>query len=173
MPDINIKVSGKIASAPREEYIVCDNSDYMINFDFSEEWSEYETKTMQIVLMDECGCSHTFNNVIFSGNSAELPTITNARAISIGVFAGDLITTTAAVIVCRPSIRSHGGVPTPPTQEEYDEIMELLNAIQRRVDGYDVKYWIEEKTLYIVGSNTAVVINGNTLYIGGTNDGDT
>lgn len=45
MPDINILVKGKIATAIDTSEYICGNSDYIAKFCFDAEWDAYETKT--------------------------------------------------------------------------------------------------------------------------------
>ena len=120
MPNINIKIRNKVAKG---EYavIVCDNSDYTAVFDFDAEWDEYTTKTARFVY---CG---TYTDVVFTGNSCPIPEIHDTRSLTVGVYAGDLHTTTPAYISCVPSILFGNGVPADPTPDVYAQIMELLN----------------------------------------------
>lgn len=45
MPEINIMIKNKIATKSNNVTYICDNSDYVINFDFDDEWDAYDTKT--------------------------------------------------------------------------------------------------------------------------------
>lgn len=121
MPVISIPVRRKKASSP-VEHIVCGNSDYQIAFNFDEEWSAYETKTARFIW------NGRFADVVFVGDVCDVPVISNARWCSVGVFAGDLRTTTPALIACDKSILCGEGVPADPTPDVYAQIMELLNS---------------------------------------------
>ena len=120
MPNINIKIRNKVAKG---EYavIVCDNSDYTAVFDFDAEWDEYTTKTARFVY------GGRYTDVVFSGNECPVPVIQDTRAVTVGVFAGDLHTTTPAYFACVPSILCGNGIPADPTPDVYAQIMELLN----------------------------------------------
>lgn len=120
MPNIQINIKNKVARADRA-IIVCDNSDYTAVFDFDDEWSAYETKTARFVY---CG---TYTDVVFTGNSCPIPEIHDTRSLTVGVYAGDLHTTTPAYISCVPSILCGNGIPADPTPDVYAQIMELLN----------------------------------------------
>lgn len=122
MPDIHITVRNKIASGSGS--IVLDNSDYNVVFTFDEEWAEYSTKTMRVSF----GTEHI--DTVFDGNIVPLPRISGTGAISIGVFAGDIRTTTPALIECRESILTAGGSPVSPPEDVYAQIMEKLNSIE-------------------------------------------
>ena len=120
MPNISITVKNKVARADRV-IIVCDNSDYTAVFDFDDEWSAYETKTARFVY------GGTYTDVVFTGNSCPIPEIHDTRSLTIGVYAGDLHTTTPAYVSCVPSILCGNGIPADPTPDVYAQIMELLN----------------------------------------------
>ena len=120
MPNISIKIRNKVAKG---EYavIVCDNSDYTAVFDFDAEWDAYDTKTARFVYGGK------YTDAVFSGNECAVPVMQNTRAVTVGVFAGDLHTTTPAYISCVPSILFGNGIPADPTPDVYAQIMELLN----------------------------------------------
>lgn len=123
MPEMNITVRNKIATKTDNVVYVCDNSDYVINFEFDSEWDAYDTKTARF---DYDG-KHT--DVVFVGNQCNVPIITNTYAFHVGVFGGDLHTTTAARVPCRKSILSAAGAPADPTPDVYDQIMEIIKGL--------------------------------------------
>lgn len=45
MPVIKITIRDRVATAPKLAHILLDNSDYVIAFNFDEEWEAYDTKT--------------------------------------------------------------------------------------------------------------------------------
>ena len=122
MPNISITVKNKVARADRA-IIVCDNSDYTAVFDFDAEWDAYTTKTARFVYGGK------YTDVVFTGNECSIPVIQDPRSLSVGVYAGDLHTTTPAYISCVPSILFGNGIPADPTPEVYAQIMELLGKI--------------------------------------------
>lgn len=120
MSVINIMVRRKKASDPVAR-IVCGNSGYKISFDFDAEWDAYEVKTARFIWNGKRA------DVVFSGNVCSVPIITNAYMCAVGVYAGDLCTTTPAKIGCDKSILCSGGLPDDPAPDVYAQIMELLN----------------------------------------------
>ena len=56
-----------------------------------------------------------------------MPVISDTYKLHVGVFAGNLSTTTAAYVPCKKSILCGGGVPAAPAEDVYNQIMELLN----------------------------------------------
>ena len=121
MPTINIRIENRIASSP-EDVIICGNNDYLIQFDFDEEWDGYSVKTARF------SYGGTYDDVIFEGNMVRCPIVQGVKILAVGVFAGDLKTTTPACILCEKSILCDGGEPAPPREDVYAQIMELLNS---------------------------------------------
>ena len=120
MPNIQINIKDKVARGDGT-IIICDNSDYTAVFDFDDEWSAYETKTARFVY------GGRYTDVVFSGNECAVPVMQDTRAVTVGVFAGDLHTTTPAYFACVPSILCGNGIPADPTPDVYNQLMELLN----------------------------------------------
>ena len=119
MPNINITVREKIAHTISDTCIVCGNSDYVAVFDFDAEWDAYEVKTARFIW------GGTYTDVAFTGNECPVPVILNAVSVLVGVYAGDLHTTTAAAVGVRRSIL--GG---PETEAEVSrEIRENLDKM--------------------------------------------
>ena len=121
MTIIKINIQNKIAKTEGEALIVCYNKDYVINFAFDEEWQDEIVKTAVF----------TYNGiteeVVFEGNSCTVPMITRATQVEIGVYAGDLRTSTSAIVPCLFSSLDKKGLPKEPTEDVYAQIMELLN----------------------------------------------
>lgn len=119
---IRIAVKDKIAClVDKEQFLVCGNNDYEVVFDFDSDWEGISAKTAVFVYGD------TPIHQPFTGDICKGVEIKNATLCAIGVFAGNIKTTTGATIECRQSIRDLGGVPKPPSKEVYDEIMALLD----------------------------------------------
>lgn len=106
MPILHISVIEKIASyQKRDGDIVCGNSDYLIEFTFDDEWEDYPTKTARFIWNGK------YYDSEFTGNSCAVPIIKDAEMLEVGVFAGDLQTTTRAQIDCKSSILCGNTVP--------------------------------------------------------------
>lgn len=99
MTNIDITVNNKTATVTTPNArIVCGNSDYTVTFSFSPEWDKYEKKTARFIYADKYEDKH------FTGNVCECPIISNSREVKVGVYAGDISTTTPARIDCDKSI---------------------------------------------------------------------
>ena len=105
--------------------IVCNNSDYTVVWDLDEEWSGYDTKTMRTAYQDG-----TYTDTVFTGNTVSLPVVTVPGRIKIGLYAGDIRTSRAALIRALPSITTDGGVPAEPSEDVYNQIMELIKQME-------------------------------------------
>lgn len=123
MPDIKIAVENKIAAKIDATEYVCDNSDFVAVFDFDSEWDVYDAKTARFAY------DGGYIDVVFTGNRCNVPVINNTYFFNIGVYAGDLHTTTPARVPCRKSILCGGGIPADPTPDVYAQIMEKLNTL--------------------------------------------
>lgn len=123
MPDVNIKVKNKIAVGDGT-VIICGNTDYTAVFDFDAEWDEYETKTARFISNGE------YTDIVFTGNKCAIPAHQNTHGVQVGVFAGDLHTTTPAYFDCAKSILCDGGAPAAPAPDVYNQLMERLNDIE-------------------------------------------
>lgn len=131
MPDISVLVKNKMAIGDGTK-IICGNSDYIVCFSFDAEWDEYETKTMRV----KYG-GRSYTDFVFVGDRCALPIIADKACIEIGVFAGNLHTTSGAYFDCIGSIRCGAGAPTDPVPSVYDQIMAKLNSLDS-VDPEDV-----------------------------------
>lgn len=120
MPDVSVLIKNKIAIGDGTQ-IICGNSDYTVKFVFDAEWDEYETKTMRV----KYG-SRSYTDVVFAGDRCALPIIADKACIEIGVFAGNLHTTSGAYFDCIGSIRCGAGAPADPDPSVYDQIMVCL-----------------------------------------------
>ena len=122
---INITVRGKIARAEEHARVVCGNSDYTVRFDFDEEWAEYALKTARFVTEDG-----SYTDVQFEGSDCTVPILRNTRTLLVGVFAGNLRTTTAALIHAVPCITDPDGTPADPTPDVYNQLMERFDKME-------------------------------------------
>lgn len=126
---INITIRDKLAVVADRTVYVCGNSDYTVHFDFDAEWDAYKTKTARFIFGSK------YKDVVFDGNECPVPVIANAYGLNVGVFAGDLHTSTPAYVETERSILCGFGFPADPDPDVYAQIMEKLNAIS---SGYGV-----------------------------------
>lgn len=146
MPDINISVQNKIAVQTNKTEYICDNSDFIIKFNFDAEWDAYDSKTARFCYNSK------YVDTVFTGDSCAIPIISDTNDISIGVYAGNLHTTTPALVLCEKSILGGSGFPADPPDDVYNQIMELIQglgtpdaeAIAKAVADYLTEHPLEE-----------------------------
>lgn len=106
---IQIQVRNKVAvNLTPEEVIVCGNSGYEVEFAFDAEWASEAVKTARFVYRK--GGQNHYIDVEFSGTRVKAPVLSNIKYVLVGVYAGDLITTTPAAIECEKSILCGSGI---------------------------------------------------------------
>ena len=114
---LNVDVVNKIATfQKRGGCIVCGNSDYQIQFAFDREWDAYDKKTARFIYNGQ------FADVNFDktedNNICAVPILYDTTEVEIGVYAGELKTTTSAFIGCYRSILCEVAKPS----EENDRL---------------------------------------------------
>ena len=122
MPEIKIKIRDKRAGGTGT--VICGNSDYTVAWDLDQEWEPYSAKTMRVNLADG-----TYQDVVFTGNTAALPVLSTPGWASVGLNAGDLHTSRAADLRVLPSVTTPGGAPADPAEDVYAQITEKLNQL--------------------------------------------
>ena len=126
---IDVIIKDKVASCSGARY-VCGNSDYVIHFDFDDEWTEFETKTARFK------CEKGYVDVVFSGDVCAVPVITDTDLFSVGVYAGNIHTTTPAYVRAYKSILCGDMGPYDPPDDVYHQIMNMLNHIEKLISEY-------------------------------------
>lgn len=101
---LNIAVRNKIATTIDPATVVNGNNDYTVVFDFDSEWDSLSSKTAMFVYGRE---EQKYKTVTFTGNSCVMPALYNTGYVLIGVFAGDIKTTSAAYVKCIPCIKDN------------------------------------------------------------------
>lgn len=155
---ISINIKDKIATVEGSPVIVCGNSDYMIRFAFDDEWADKTTKTARFVYL-VLG-QKQYQDVVFTGDTVSVPVLANTDEVAVGVFAGELSTTTPALIPCKRSIRCGTGAPVDPTPDQYDQIMAAMAGLAPRDEWIDIADITTEDATTRVW-NFVTDINGN------------
>lgn len=122
MKEILIAVKNKIAMNLGNATYVCDNSDYRVVFDFDAEWEKHPVKTARFKY------NGMYQEVVFTGSVCDMPVIRDARLISIGVYAGNLQTSTPAVVHASQSILSGEPAHDDPAEDVYNQLVELVES---------------------------------------------
>lgn len=125
--DIYVTVRNKFAEAYGSSTIVAGNSDYTFHFDFDSEWEVYHTKTVRFAWKDKTtGKSQYRERIMSDGNSVKAPAIHNTNLLFVGVSAGNIRTTTPAVVVCYGSITDDAPYHGDPDADIYTQLIDLL-----------------------------------------------
>lgn len=176
---IHITVRSRVPTITEGEEVISHNSDYVIEFDFDDEWTD-NYKTVYFVCEDG---SH--QPVVINGNACPVPVLNGEhRRIFVGVQAGSiekpsvLKTTCPCCLKVRDSIADLLGQPIPdPTPDVYQQIMALLEDIkqgevspediQKAVDNYLAENPIsvdiattEKAGIVAVGKNLSITEDG-------------
>lgn len=141
--EIVVVVRDKTAIANENVSIVCGNNDYNVVFQFDDDWKNYPAKTALFVFNDKTIA------VPFDGNVCEGVAIEDANVFFIGVYAGDLVTTTPATVNCVRSIRDIGNTPQDPTTDVYDKVMALINECLQEQLHAATKAYVDARTVQI------------------------
>lgn len=125
MKTIEILVSGKHAyNLDPEREIVCSNNDYNVRFMFDVNWAAYPVKTARFVTTEG------YTDVLLESDTCTLPMLRNVNCVEVGVYAGDLETTTRAYVpVAKSILCGDDPVHPDPPEDVYNQLCEKLNAI--------------------------------------------
>lgn len=127
MPEIQIRIRDKIAQVQGNPCIICGNSDYTIAFTFDSEWDAYTAKTARFAYCRDG--VFLYKDVLFDGSSVPVPTLYGICEVAVGVYAGNIRTTTPARIPCERCITDGAPVHDNPPPDVYDQLLEYLNEI--------------------------------------------
>lgn len=110
MPEIiNIEIIEKHATTLGAPVIVCSNAGYSIQFSFDSEWEGLDPKTARFVYVRN-GAMYC-KEVEFTGETVEMPVLSNTREVMVGVYTDTLCTSTPARVPCELSIRCLAAEP--------------------------------------------------------------
>ena len=131
MPEIGVKVREKIAQPVGAPEIVCGNSDYVIELDTDNEWTGYESKTARFVWCDLRTGKIMHSDVLFTGNKVNVPALYDTAAVAVGLYAGDIHTTTPARIPCARCITDGTPQHEDPPPDVYDQLLAYLEELSK------------------------------------------
>lgn len=126
MPEIQISVKEKTAQISGTPVIVCGNSDYTVKFEFDAEWEPYEVKTARFAYVRD-GVLR-YRDVLFEGDRVAVPALNNTDETAVGVYAGDIRTTTPARIPCMQCITDGTAGHQPPAPDVYEQLLIYLEG---------------------------------------------
>lgn len=155
--EIHIDIAKKVARVIGTPIIVCGNSGYTVRFTYDDEWLDKAALTARFVWVHN-GETH-FKEVPFTGSTVAVPVLEDVTVVQVGVYAGDLQTTTPARIPCMRSILCGGGKPhADPAEDVYNQLIQLIEdsaihtpttlAIEERSTGKPFTFWMNTAEKY-------------------------
>lgn len=124
--NIKVTVEDRVATAEGDPSFICGNSTYTVTFTFDDEWEDFEVKTALFKWLTADGMKK--HEQPFTGDTVEAPVFFDTREVEVGVYAGDLTTTTGAPVRCKPSVRCNAGEDVEPEPDKYNLLMELIKG---------------------------------------------
>ena len=119
-----VDVVNKIATfQKRGGRIVCGNSDYKIKFSFDSEWDDFPEKTVRFIWGGH------YTDVDIKSDVCPVPILYDTTEVEVGVYAGELKTTTSAFIGCYRSILCE--VAKPSEENDRTHANEAKEAADR------------------------------------------
>lgn len=125
--NINVNVADKVASVIGAPTIVCGNSNYTITFTLDAEWETSNAKTARFVFRRDGEVKHI--DVAFSGRVVGVPELANIDEVYVGLYAGELYTSTPARIICKKSIKCGAQKHEAPAPDVYQQILQTINNL--------------------------------------------
>ena len=129
MADIIIRVRNRIAEVVGSPKIICGNNGYHAIFDLDEEWNAQEIKTMRVAWTDTFSGQPRHIDVPFFMGFAAVPAISDAYEVHIGLYSGNIMTTTPATISCVRCVTDGGTYHEDPEPDTYAALLALLRDI--------------------------------------------
>jgi lysophospholipase L1-like esterase len=128
MKNIEITVVKKVAYADGMPTIVCGNNDYTLSFVFDDEWSDELHKVARFSFVKN-GLKG-FIDVPIENDTCKVPVLLGIGLVRVGVYAGDLRTTTGAKIKCTKSILCDDAeVMDDPFENLYEKINKTIDNL--------------------------------------------
>lgn len=126
MPRVDVTVENKIASTTGTPEIVCGNNDYAFVFTFDSEWSMFTEKTARFVWCDLRSGKIMHKDVLVTGDVCLAPALYDTAAVAVGVYAGNIHTTTPARIPCARCITDGEPLHEDPDPDIYEQLLQYL-----------------------------------------------
>lgn len=131
--NINITIANKHCTVEGAPVIVCGNSDYTLQLTLDDDWGKDTSKTARFVYVQRGEVKH--QDVVFSGSTVEVPVLSDTREVKVGIYEGNLQTTTPAIIPCQPSILCGSGKPGAPVSIGKSTLSLVANALKGSASG--------------------------------------
>lgn len=135
--NFRVAVRDKVATVQGSPCIICGNSDYSLTFDFVDpEWSEHEERTARFTFVQRGELK--YDEVIFEGDTVSVPVLSDIDEVFIGVYTGELYTSTPARIKCKRSILCKPAKRERQIQTAYMQVLKALVDIYGKLESLGV-----------------------------------
>ena len=157
MKEIHISIREGVALQTDHTPYITGDGEYRVVFDLEKEWEAHPLRTARFQT------EGSYVDVVFRGNQCRVPVFTYARTLEVGIFAGNLRTTTPARIFLREGIRSAWGSPEAPAPNVYDQLMEALedNGIVMEQEADGVRLTLRQR-----GGEQTAFLRYSEVYVG-------
>lgn len=156
MTEIHVTVrNGAAFQTDHSAYTAGDGESWVV-FHMEDDWSGYPAKIARF--QSENG----YQDVMFRGEKCHIPVFTYAQKLEVGLYAGNLRTTTPARIFVRPGIRSAWGPPPDPEPNVFDQLLDRFGETDLEMENLEdgvrltVRYRGEEKNAFLRHSEVYV-----------------
>ncbi|MBR6718466.1 MAG: hypothetical protein IKI77_09015 [Oscillospiraceae bacterium] len=129
MPEICICVRNKFARPVGKPEIVCGNADYLLRFDLDAEWTPFREKTARFFWYDQRREEYLQADVLFSGNTVQIPVMRNTHAVAVGIYAGSLHSTAPVRIPCLHALTEKLNPERDLPPERLEQLLSYLRAV--------------------------------------------
>ena len=126
---IPVTVASRIATAQADAKIICGNSDYTVALTLDSEWDAYTAKTARFAYIRNG--KPCYQDVLFEGDTVTIPPLYGVYEVAIGIYAGDIRTTTPARVVCMPCITDGEPVHDQPAPDVYNQLLAYLAQLSQ------------------------------------------
>jgi hypothetical protein len=153
MEDIKITIKDKVASVVGSPFIVCGNNDYTLSFEFDTEWESEHNKVARFSFVKN-GLK-SFVDVPIENDTCKVPVLLGIGLVRVGVYAGDLRTTTGAKIKCTKSILC----------DDAEEMVEPFENLYEEIKGSIAD--LEKATIQTINSPKIWELDAGVYRVGG------
>ena len=125
---VELTVRERTAEAAEGAFFICGNAGDTVQFDSDAEWDAYAAKTARFRYTRNG--SEQYQDVLFEGAACPVPVLNDITEVAVGVYAGDIRTTTPAYIPCLSCITDGAPQHAAPLPDVYDQLLEYLAGLQ-------------------------------------------
>jgi len=130
--EIQINITGRIATPVGSPTIICGNGDYTVRLAFDSEWRRFAIKTVRFEWLDIMTGQHRHIDAAYTGSPVKIPVIPDAYELNIGAYAGTtetMLTSTPARIPCERCITDSATYHGDTTPDVYEQLIDAMESL--------------------------------------------